>query len=174
MGQEGEGEARQRMPFLHSGPGWVQAALQRAALVGWWGQVRRHLPRARRGTVKGGQAKNAPHSTRPKRLRDRVGNACVCRGGPNRRSPLPLLQGRTQNHLLRQGGRGTAEVGQAPPALQETSIPGEGWHKVSVPHQATLRRLPLAQMVGQQRAGSSKRTQLQEALLDCSLCGRRW
>lgn len=100
----------------------MQAALQRAALVGWSGQVWRHLPGARRGTVKGGQAKNAPHSTRPKWLRDRVGNACVCRGGPKRCSPLPLLQGRTQNHLLRQGGQGTAEVGQAPPALQETSI----------------------------------------------------
>lgn len=78
-----------------------------------------------------------------------------------------MCEGRTQKHLLRQCGQGTAEVGphKKPPK------PGGGWHKVSVPHQATLRRLPLAHTAGQQQAGSSKRTQLSSMRLFLTAAG---
>lgn len=67
-GGEGEGEARQRMPSLQSGT--------ESALVGWPGTGTETRPQGT-GTLKGRQTQNAPHSTRPKWLRDRAGNACV-------------------------------------------------------------------------------------------------
>lgn len=120
----GEGEAGQRLPSLHPGTGsWVRAAPQRAALVGLRGERYGGVsPRRVAEGVEGRQTKNAPQYKAKAAGGTGCGSACMCRGEATDAPLCPLFGEKPKNTCLSQGGQGAAEVGQAPPALQETPV----------------------------------------------------
>lgn len=93
--------------------GWVRAAM--AGLHG--GGIGRA---SHSGEETGRQIKTAPHSARAKWLEGQ--GACVCMGEATDTPLCPFVGERPQNTCLRQGRKGAAEVGQAPPALRETLV----------------------------------------------------